>query len=180
MTAAPFILETTRLRLREFREEDAPGLLRLNEDLEVLRYTGEAPFGAATSTEQLLRHYAPSGDDGFGRWALERLEDNEFLGFCGLRRCDRTGKVDLHLRLFPEYWSKGYATEAGRGALEAGFRQFGLDEISGRAMRENLPSITILQKLGMKYRDMIEDDGVFWLEYSVTADRFLNEYLHRT
>ncbi len=66
-----------------------------------------------------------------------------------------------------------------RGALEAGFRQFGLQAIIGRAMRENLPSITILQKLGMKYRDMVEDDGEFWLEYSVTADRFLKQFLHR-
>jgi len=173
------MLETPRLRLREFCADDAEGLVRLNADLNVLRYTGEPPLVAGAGPEQLMRHYASYDDNGFGRWALIRRQDDRFIGFCGLRRSDRTGDVDLGLRLFPEFWSQGYATEAARGALEAGFRQFGLQEITGRAMRENLPSITILQKLGMKYRDMIEDDGEFWLEYSVTADRFLNEFLHR-
>lgn len=179
LSKRPFTFETPRLRLREFRDDDADDLLRLNADLEVLRYTGDTPFGDAASAEQLLRHYASYEDNGLGRWALERREDGKFLGFCGLRRSDRSGDVDLGLRLFPEFWSHGYATEAGRGALEAGFRQFGLPHIVGRAMRENLPSITILQKLGMKYRDMIEDDGEFWLEYIVTAERFMAEFVHR-
>lgn len=176
----PFTFDTTRLRLREFRDDDAEELLRLNADLEVLRYTGDMPSAEAASAAQLLRQYATYDADGLGRWALERRDDGRFIGFCGLRRSDRSGDVNLEMRLFPEYWSHGYATEAARGALEAGFRQFGLQEIAGRAMRENLPSITILQKLGMKYRDMIEDDGEFWLEYVVSAERFLAEYVHRS
>ncbi len=179
MAREPFILETPRLRLREFREDDATELYRLNTDPEVTRYTGDAPFVDVSAARRFIRNYDAYDKDGFGRWALERRSDGTFVGFCGLRRSDQTGEVDLGLRLFREYWSQGYATEAARAALEAGFRQFGLQTIIGRAMRENLPSITILQKLGMKYRDMVEDDGEFWLVYGVTAERFIEEYLHR-
>lgn len=179
MNRSPFTFDTARLRLREFREADAEALFRLNSDPEVMRYTGDDPFTDPASARHYLRHYPAYDKDGFGRWALESKADNEFLGFCGLRRSDSTGEVDLALRLFRKHWSRGFATEAARGALQAGFEQFGLQEVIGRAMRENLPSITILQKVGMKYRDMVEEDGEFWLVYAVDRERFMGDFLNR-
>ncbi len=179
MPTEDFILETPRLRLREFREEDAEALFALNADPEVMRYTGDLPFSEPAAARHFLRDYGEYEREGFGRWAVISREDGAFMGFCGLRRSRDAGKVDLGFRLFPRYWAAGYATEAARACLQAGFERFGLDEIYGRAMRENLPSITVLQKLGMKYRDMEEDDGEFWLVYSVDARRFLDDFLHR-
>lgn len=174
-----FTIDTPRLHLREFRDDDAEPLYRLNSDPEVLRYTGDAPFIDPASAHYFLRHYDHYRREGFGRWAVTHRETGDFMGFCGLRRLEPSGDVDLGFRFFRRYWASGYATEAARACLEAGFRQFGLTEIVGRVMRENLPSITILQKLGMKYRDMVEDDGEFWLVYTVGAERFLRDYLHR-
>jgi RimJ/RimL family protein N-acetyltransferase len=174
-----FCIETPRLRLRPFRPEDAEDLFRLNSDAEVMRYTGDTPFSDPGAARDFLSHYDRYATDGFGRWAVENRETGEFMGFCGLHRDDNTGVVDLAFRLFRRFWAAGYATEAARASLKAGFERFGLKEIQGRAMRENLPSITVLQKLGMKYRDMIEDGGEFWLVYSVDANRFLEHYQHR-
>lgn len=172
MDASPFFIDTARLRLREFRESDADDLFRLNTDPEVMRYTGDIPFADVAAARDFLRNYDEYAREGFGRWAVTNRETGEFMGFCGLRRSHVTGEVDLAFRLFQQFWSAGYATEAARASLEAGFERFGLDDIVGRAMRENLPSITILQKLGMKYRDMVEDRGEFWLVYGVTRGRF--------
>ena len=174
-----FRLETDRLILREFSEDDAEDLYRLNSDREVLRYTGDAPFLDSSSARHFLKHYQAYNEDGYGRWAVLCKASGNFLGFCGLRKDPATGDVDLGFRLFRKYWACGYATEAASAAMQAGFEQFGLTEIIGRAMRENLPSITVLQKLGMKYRDMVEDDGEFWLVYSVEAERFLSEFRYR-
>lgn len=179
MSNTGFTIDTPRLHLREFRDEDADELFRLNSDPEVMRYTGDSAFTGPAAARDFLRHYDCYERDGFGRWAVTDQETGAFMGFCGLRRDRDSGEVDLGFRFFPRYWAAGYATEAASACLEAGFRNFGLEAIVGRAMRENLPSITILQKLGMKYRDMIEDDGEFWLVYTVDADRFLNDFLDR-
>ena len=178
MSATEFTLETPRLRLREFRADDAEDLYRLNSDPDVMRYTGDTPFVDPASARHFLKHYnyAP---EGIGRWAVTLRETDEFMGFCGLKRSEPGGDVDLGFRLFRKYWASGFATEAGKACLQAGFEHFGLDAIIGRVMRENGPSISVLQKLGMTYREMIEADGEFWLIYAVNSERFLNDFLHR-
>ncbi len=173
MNTSGFTIETPRLLLREFREDDAEALFRLNSDPEIMRYTGDTPFTDPASARHFLHHYDDYARNGFGRWAVTRRSDGEFMGFCGLRRDPDSGEVDLAFRLFRKFWASGYATEASSACLQAGFEDFGLAEIVGRAMRENLPSISVLQKLGMKYRDMVEDDGEFWLVYAVGAERFM-------
>ena len=178
MSASEFTLETPRLRLREFRADDAEALYRLNSDPDVMRYTGDAPFVDPASARHFLKHYRYT-PEGLGRWAVTLRDSGEFMGFCGLKRREAGGDVDLGFRLFRKYWASGYATEAGKACLQAGFENFGLSEIIGRVMRENGPSISVLQKLGMTYREMTEADGEFWLIYAVTTDRFLNDFLHR-
>lgn len=178
LSQSEFMLETPRLRLREFRPDDAEALFRLNSDLDVMRYTGDAPFVDPASARHFLKHYSYA-PEGLGRWAVTNRETGEFMGFCGLKRADTAGDVDLGFRLFRQHWAAGYATEAGKACLQAGFERFGLDVIIGRVMRENGPSISVLQKLGMTYREMIEADGEFWLIYAVRKDRFLDDFLHR-
>jgi len=172
VSSTAFTLDTQRLRLREFRETDAEDLFRLNSDPEVLRYTGDAPFADVHAARRFLRNYDAYERDGFGRWAVTDLASDVFMGFCGLRRDPDSGEVDLAFRLFRRYWASGFATEASRAALQAGFERFGLADITGRAMRENLPSISVLQKLGMKYRKLVEGDGEFWLVYGITREAF--------
>lgn len=179
MNADDFSIDTPRLHLRPFRPDDADALFRLNSDPDVMRYTGDTPFSDPAAARAFLDRYDRYTVDGFGRWAVEQRSDGAFMGFCGLHRDDETGAVDLAFRFFRRFWAAGYATEAARASLQAGFERFGLREIEGRAMRENLASITVLQKLGMKYREMVEDDGEFWLVYAVNARRFLDGYLHR-
>jgi RimJ/RimL family protein N-acetyltransferase len=80
--------------------------------------------------------------------------------------------VDLGFRFFRDYWFRGYATEAARTALAAGFQRFGLDRIIGRTMRENLASTSVLNKLGMRFREVSEDRGLLWLIYVIEAESF--------
>lgn len=164
-----YSVRTSRLILREFRAEDAGPLFELNSDPEVLRYTRESPFADERDAAHFIRNYSQYEEHGFGRWAVEHVETGKFLGFCGLRKASPNADVDLAFRLFQRHWARGYATEAARAALTAGFRDFGLDEIVSRAMRENLPSISVLQKLGMRFREVAEENDLFWLVYSISA-----------
>jgi len=168
-----FSFTTQRLLLREFAAGDAEPLYLLNSDPEVLRYTGDEPFPDVHAAAEFIRNYTHYRDHGFGRWAVISRSSDEFMGFCGLRK-GADGNVDLGFRLFPGFWAKGIATEAAGAALSAGFNQFGLEEIIGRAMRENLPSISILQKLGMTFREIREEAGLIWLVYVITRRAFGN------
>ena len=76
----------------------------------------------------------------------------EFIGFTGLRTLDEevpvTG-VELAWRLARPARAHGYATEAGRAALEYGFGVAGLPEVVAVTMARNLRSQAVMQRIGM-------------------------------
>lgn len=158
---------TDRLYLREFEPGDARPLFALNSNPDVIRYTGDTSFLNLSAAENFLRDYDHYQNYGFGRWAVVHKRENRFIGYCGLRMDEKTSDVDLGFRFFTDSWSQGYATEAGRAALEVGFEKFSLERIIGRSMRENRPSISVLQKLGMEFSEVREESDLLWLIYSI-------------
>jgi ribosomal-protein-alanine N-acetyltransferase len=164
------LITTGRLYLREFEMTDAPSLYALNSNPEVLRYTGDEPFPNAAAAQSFLEDYDHYRRFGYGRWAVVLKRDASFIGFAGLKMEPQTGDVDLGFRLFSDYWSRGFATEAGHAALRLGFECFKLERIIGRCMRENRPSVSVLQKLGMEFSEVREESGVLWLIYAIDRD----------
>lgn len=142
------VTETARLRLRHIEPSDAPGFLALCQDPQVLRYTGVEPMQSLDEAHgfvgSLIERYAR---DGFGRWAVERRDDGEFLGWCGLRPVEGEG-VDLGFWLLRRYWGQGYATEAARACVPLAFDAWRLPYLIGRAVSQNLASCTVLERLG--------------------------------
>ena len=149
---------------------DAMFLYSLNSNPEVIRYTGDESFFNMSAAQNFLRDYDHYDKHGFGRWAVVLKKDQRFIGFCGLRKDEKTGDVDLGFRFFADYWSQGYATEASHAALHIGFREFGLETIIGRCLRENLASISVLQKLGMQFCEVREESELLWLIYSLEQE----------
>jgi ribosomal-protein-alanine N-acetyltransferase len=165
------VAQTERLILREYGNVDARELQALNNDTAVMRYTGEEPFAdyhAALSWVQAYNSYAHQG---FGRWAVMIRDSGEFAGFCGLNR-NQDESVGLEFRFHRRFWARGIATEAAVASLNIGFEDFRLPEITGRVVRENLASVSVLQKLGMTYRSISEEDDLIWLIYAIRAGEF--------
>jgi RimJ/RimL family protein N-acetyltransferase len=161
------LLTTERIYLREFEPADAASLYALNSNPEVLRYTGDSPFLNSAAAESFIRDYDHYRRFGYGRWAVILKQGERFIGYAGLRHDEKTAEVDLGFRLFTNYWSQGFATEAGRAALTLGFERFKLERIIGRSMRENLPSVSVLQKLGMEFSEVREESELLWLIYAI-------------
>jgi RimJ/RimL family protein N-acetyltransferase len=155
------IFETERLLLRKFTLEDAPLLLALNSKPEVLKYIHEQPLVSIADAERVLDTiiFPQYTQYQLGRWAIIIKENKEFAGWCGLKyRSELNGETDLGYRLSPEFWGKGYATEAATACLEYGFLQKNCPEITGRAHIENAASLKILQSIGLQYiKDEMED-----------------------
>ena len=161
------ILHTPRLYLRQFLPNDAPVLYALNQDQEVLRYTGDVPFEDELEARHFLIQYDHYQTYGYGRWAVIRQADDTYLGWCGLKFSPALQETDVGFRFFRQYWQQGYATEAAKACLVYGFAQLNLYEIVGRAHEQNSASIRVLEKIGMHFIEVRKEAGERWMVYGV-------------
>ncbi len=146
------IFETPRLYLRQFTEADAPLILALNSDPEIVKYVHEPTLQTEEQAKKILIDIIlPQYKNNLGRWAMHIKETNEFIGWCGLKYRPDLDETDLGYRLMQKAWGKGYATEAARHTLNHGFSKLNLPLITARAQIENIASIKVLEKLGMDY-----------------------------
>jgi ribosomal-protein-alanine N-acetyltransferase len=161
------VLETERLLFREMTPDDAAHAYELNNDPEVLRYTGDEPFDSIKEASDFLSNYAHYRQYGYGRWAVVRKSDHAWIGWCGLKCHPEENEFDIGFRLLRKYWNQGYATEAAAACIKIGFDQYNMHSIIGRAMPENEASIRVLEKLGMAFEDFVFEDNIKWAQYRV-------------
>jgi [ribosomal protein S5]-alanine N-acetyltransferase len=163
------VIETDRLLLRRFTEDDAPLLYELNLDPEVIRYTHDpmtdVEHAKKVLNEVILPQYVLHDH---GRWAVHLRSNLEFIGWCGLKYLPETNEVDLGYRFMKKFWGNGYATEAALACIEYGFARSNLHHIVGRALPGNLASIKVLEKCGMKYLHEEVMHGYLHKTYQVT------------
>jgi RimJ/RimL family protein N-acetyltransferase len=148
------ILETERLKVRQFKEEDFPNYSKLDSNPEVMRYIG-APRNQQQMTDRLteiMEYYERFPQ--FGVWALTDSHDDSFHGWVCLKHLDSTEEIELGYRLMHSSWGKGLATEASMGLLNYGFSKLNLGRIVAVTVNDNKPSQNVLKKIGMKYEKM--------------------------
>ena len=172
---------TQNLQLRQWRPNDAHWLFRLNQDPEVVKYTGDSGFSSEAKALELIQTYPNYQRDGYGRWMVIDLSSNTPLCWCGLKK--NPWGVDLGFRFFREHWGKGIATSAARAALALG-ETFEADPIIGRTLSSNTASSRVLEKVGMVQYDTLpfeefvgqyaisEPIGAHWNEEKVLLYKF--------
>lgn len=147
------ILETPRLILRRFTDSDTDAalLFLLNSDPEVVKYLHEPVLQNEAHAKDILSNIIlPQYEKNLGRWATHTKDNNEFIGWCGLKYLPQREETDIGYRFIKTAWGKGYATEAATGTLAYGFKQLHLKSIIGRAHIENTVSQKVLEKIGMQ------------------------------
>lgn len=151
------MIETPRLLLRPWREEDAEPFAALNADPAVMEHF-PAPLTRADSDAMMERIRGRFEHERFGLWAVEVPGVSPFIGFTGLSRPTWWPEVvEVGWRLAHAHWDRGYATEAARAALDWGFGSVRLDEIVAFVVPSNVRSQRVMDRLGMT-RDL---DGDF-------------------
>jgi [ribosomal protein S5]-alanine N-acetyltransferase len=166
------ILETGRLLLREFVEEDAEWFFRLNSDPQVLRFVPDKQLLSVEQARQILLDH-PIADyrkHGFGRGACILKSTGEPIGFAGLKYLVELGEIDVACRLIPPMWGKGLATEAARASVRYGFANLGLKQIIGLAMPENVASVRVLEKIGLHPIGTVTFWGHDFLKCAINAE----------
>jgi [ribosomal protein S5]-alanine N-acetyltransferase len=167
-----FQLTTNRLILRPFEKEDASHLFELNNDPKVIRYTGDIPFETVKHAEDFILNYDQYEKYRMGRFSVLEKTENTFFGWCGLKYSPKFDEVDLGFRFIRKHWNQGFASEASEASLKYGFQDLKLDKVVGRAMIENIASIKVLEKVGMKFKKEFDFDGYKGVIYSISRQHF--------
>lgn len=161
------ILETNRLLLRELNAGDADNFFNLNLNPNVIKYTGDASFKSVKEAQKFLENYHDYKLNGYGRWAVIHKEKKQFIGWCGLKFDRMENETDIGFRFFEDVWNMGFATESAKACLAYGFEKLNLNRIIGRAMKENVASIKVLEKIGLEYERDSELDGKCAVIYKI-------------
>ncbi len=139
-------LRTARLLLRPWHDEDVAAFTELSADPAVMEYLVPLPGWVAWARAHWEEY-------GFGQWVVEIAGEAGFIGVVGLNTISYeahfTPAVEVAWRLARAYWSRGYATEAARAALDYGFEQLALAEIVATTVPANQRSRRVMDRLGM-------------------------------
>jgi len=144
--------KTPRLYLRQWRDSDLEPFAQLNADARVMEYF-PSTLDQAQSDAALVRTRTSISELGWGFWAAELLETNQFIGFVGIKPnhdLPFSPCVEIGWRLAFDHWHKGYATEAAAAALQIGFEQLQLPEIVSFTAVHNHRSQAVMLRLGMQ------------------------------
>lgn len=146
-------IETPRLILRDWKEEDIPAFAHMNADPHVMEFflnplTAEETFAFY---QRIQKEFQTSG---FGLYAVERKEDHAFMGYTGLHQItfdvDFAPGIEIGWRLGHEYWGHGYAPEAASACLEYARRHLDIKELFSFTSLPNQRSERVMQKIGME------------------------------
>lgn len=146
------MIQTDRLILRAYREEDRSDFAALNGDPQVGAWLGGTLDGAG-SDALLDRFNAHIAEHGWGPWAVERRSDGRLIGMTGLASVSETlpvgPAIEVEWRLIPAAWGQGFASEAAKAALDWGFANLDQDEFLAFTADINLASQGVMRKIGM-------------------------------
>jgi RimJ/RimL family protein N-acetyltransferase len=148
-----YILETTRLRLRELTLNDTDFIIALLNSPGWLQYIGDRNV----KTKEQAVNYLENGplksyrQHGFGLWLVESKADEQAIGMCGILKRDTLEHPDLGFAFLSPYQGKGYGYEIAREILLYANNELRLFPISAITLTDNAKSIRLLEKLGLRF-----------------------------
>ena len=154
------MIETERLLMRSWRQEDIAPFQRICSDPEVMATLGP-PLDMEATAARIAWMREHEAEHGHCFWALEHRSDARLVGWCGVIRGDMApvaDKVEIGWRLARDCWGRGFASEAARGAAAWSFANLPDDEIRAITWKGNVRSRAVMDRLGMQYRAELDFD----------------------
>ncbi|HTQ13812.1 MAG TPA: GNAT family N-acetyltransferase [Rhizomicrobium sp.] len=141
-------LETERLFMREWRQDDLDGFAAIVGDEEVMRHLG----GSALPRDEAWRNMARGAGQwllrGYGAWAVVRKSDEALVGRVGLLHPEGWPGLEVGWTLGRAYWGRGYASEAARAALNYGFLTQPVERLISLIDPHNTASQNVARAIG--------------------------------
>ena len=142
-------VETPRLVLRPIRSGD------VERCVEILLAGGAAPGrDHVADFRDEVEHWT---EHGFGPWVAEGRESGAIVGIIDVNYAGpgivgiHPEEVEVGWMIDRALWGRGLATEGGRAACEDAYERVGVDALVAYVRPDNLPSLRVVEKLGMTY-----------------------------
>ena len=169
-------LETERLILRSFREEDIDAMVQLFANPGFMRFS----LGIYTERKQTVafiekvmawdRAGIPS------QFAVVPRREERIVGYCGFfQHPEVPEEIEIGYRLHPDYWNRGLISEAARAVRDHGFTVLKLPRVISLVHPENIPSRRVAEKNGMKVEREITFRGFPTLVYAISREQWLEQ-----
>ena len=149
---------TERLTLRPTSIEDAPFIVELlNSPLWIQNIGDRNVYNVSAAENYIKTKMLPQLEMlGYGNYTVIRNSDNALMGTVGLYDRAGTEGIDIGFAFLPQYFGQGYAFESAQRIMEAAVQEFGLKIIGGYTLPSNKASQKLLEKLGLKFVDMLK------------------------
>lgn len=180
------VIETERLWLTGFHDGQLEAFTRIQYDPRVAEWFGglpDPPHGAARQREETWRtmamflgHWALRG---YGIWAVEEKLTGRFIGRAGLWNPEGWPGVEVGWLVDPDLWGAGYATEAGRAALDFAFAHLlidnqALEQVISVTVPHNAASRRVMTKLGLiDTAERVQLRGHTQVLYRITREQWM-------
>jgi RimJ/RimL family protein N-acetyltransferase len=171
------ILETPRLILRPFKDEDLEPFLAYRSDPLISRYQGwELPYTRQMALDfvEEMKNAEPGNRWRWYQFALELRLDGVMIGDCGfhLLEADRR-QAEIGFTIAYKYQGFGYGSEAVIRVLDYLFEEMELHRVQATCDPENLSSVRLLERVGFRREGHFMEN--FW-----SRDHWTDEYWYAT
>lgn len=163
---------TARLTLRPRILDDLQACLTMNSDPEVTKFI-PGPWSDPVQHEAFVRRLIEADfGPGLGYWSVFPHEaPDRFLGWVLLTPTESAGgQVEIGWRFRRDAWGKGFATEAAKVVLEYGLNTLGLHRVIACIKPENLASMRVATKIGMRDEALQRHTDGDWQVYAVRRE----------
>lgn len=150
------VITTERLYLRHFSADDAAFTLQLLTSDGWLKFIGDRGIRSIADATQYIndRLIASYQKHGYGLYLVE-LKNGKPIGMCGLVNRPSLADVDIGFAFLPEFMGQGYAYEAASATMNYGNNVLKLPRIVAITAEDNVRSIKLLQKIGLRFERVL-------------------------
>jgi [ribosomal protein S5]-alanine N-acetyltransferase len=157
-------IETERLIIRDFQEEDWRELFAYTSNPRVMEYIPEGVF-----KEEDARKFVKENRESARNYPVIVKENKRLAGHIVFHPYFGTHTYEIGWVMNPKFHNMGIASEAAYAVLKHGFEQMGLHRIIATCQPENIASFRVMEKIGMRregyFKKCIPHGDGWWDEY---------------
>ena len=158
-------IESERLVIRKFEENDWQAVHRYTSDSKVMKYIPEGVFSEEDTKEFININ---SGDNA-EKFPVVLKEEAVVIGHIAFHKYFGDHTYEIGWVFNSKYYNRGFGSEAAYAILKFGFEQMNLHRIIATCQPENTPSYRVMEKIGMRregeFKKCIPIGNEWWDEY---------------
>ncbi|MGD0967317.1 MAG: GNAT family N-acetyltransferase [Candidatus Aquilonibacter sp.] len=163
------IVETERLLLRRWNDQDVAEAVPIYAKPEVMEYIPGGVWSPARTARAITRMRELDIEQGFGFYPVVVKSLGTIIGHCGLGRLEQTPEIEVAYILDSPHWGQGYASEAVRATVAYAFSKLKISRIVAVAFPENVRSIGVMRAAGMSPVGLAQHFGATLVKYAVSV-----------